>query len=70
MARQRRHSRPSRRRGRFGGLYKALSVLMITAAIIVACVVFFRVNAIQVEGNVRYTPEEIIDASGIEWGTT
>ena len=68
MARQRRHSRPSRRRGRFGGLYKALSVLMITAAIIVACVVFFRVNAIQVEGNVRYTPEEIIDASGIRMG--
>ena len=46
----------------------ALSVLLIAAAIIVACVVFFRVNAIQVEGNVRYTPEEIIDASGIRIG--
>ena len=68
MARQRRHSRPSRRRGRFGGLYKVMSVLLIAAAVITACVVFFRVNAIQVEGNVRYTPEEIIDASGIQLG--
>ncbi len=68
MARQRRHSRPSRRRGRFGGLYKVLSVLLIAAAVITACVVFFRVNGIQVEGNVRYTPEEIIAASGIQIG--
>ena len=68
MARQRRHSRPSRRRGRFGGLYKALSALLIAAAVITACVVFFRVNAIQVEGNVRYTREEVIEASGIQMG--
>lgn len=68
MARQRRHSRPSRRRGRFGGLYKVLSALLIAAAVITACVVFFRVNAIQVEGNVRYTPEEIIAASDIQIG--
>ncbi len=69
MARQRRHKRrPSRRRGRFSGLYKVLSVLLVAAAIIVACVVFFRVNTIQVEGNVRYTAQEIIDASGIKTG--
>lgn len=69
MARQRRHNRrPSRRRGRFSGLYKVLSVLLAAAAIIVACVVFFRVNTIQVEGNVRYTAQEIIDASGIKTG--
>lgn len=68
MAKQRRHSRPSRRRGRFGGLYKVLSVLLIAAAVITACVVFFRVNAVQVEGNVRYTPEEVIEASGVKTG--
>ena len=68
MARQRRHSRPSRRRGRFGGLYKVMSVLLIAAAVITACVVFFRVNAIQVEGNVRYTAQEVIDASGVKQG--
>lgn len=68
MARQRRHKRPSRRRGRFGGLYKALSVLLAAAAVVVACVVFFRVNTVEVAGNVRYTAEEIIQASGVKVG--
>ena len=65
MARQRRHTRPKRRRGRFSGLYKVLSVLLVAAAVAVACVVFFRVNTVEVSGNVRYTAEEIIEASGI-----
>ena len=68
MARQRRHSRPARRRGRFGGLYKVLSVLLAAGAIAAACIVFFRVNTIQVEGNVRYTVQEVIDASGVKTG--
>ena len=68
MAQRRRHSRPRKRRGRFGGLYKVLSVLLAAAAVIVACVVFFRVNTIEVVGNVRYTAEEIIEASGIKMG--
>lgn len=68
MARQRRHSRPRRRRGRFSGLYKMLSVLLVAAALIMACVVFFRVNSVEVTGNLRYTAEEIIEASGIKTG--
>ncbi|MDE6591073.1 MAG: FtsQ-type POTRA domain-containing protein, partial [Oscillospiraceae bacterium] len=68
MARRRRHSRPRRRRGRFSGLYKALSVLIVAAAVVLACVVFFRVNSVEVTGNVRYTTEEIIEASGITTG--
>ena len=69
MARQRRHTRrPRRRRGRFGGLYKALSILLAAAAVVLACVVFFRVNSVEVMGNVRYTAEEIIEASGIRIG--
>ena len=68
MARQRRHTRPKRRRGRFSGLYKVLSVLLVAAAVAVACVVFFRVNTVEVSGNVRYTAEEIIEASGIWTG--
>lgn len=68
MARQRRHSRPKRRRGRFSGLYKVLSILIVAAAVVLACVVFFRVNSVTVEGNVRYTAEEIIEASGIRTG--
>ena len=68
MARQRRHPRYRRRRGRFSGLYKALSILLVAAAVAVACVVFFRVNSVEVSGNVRYTAEEIIEASGIKTG--
>ena len=68
MARQRKHSRPSHRRGRFGGLYKVLSALLIAGAVVVACVVFFRVNAVEVTGNVRYTVQEVVDASGVKTG--
>lgn len=68
MARQRRHARPKRRRGRFSGLYKVLSILLVAAAVVLACVVFFRVNSVEVEGNVRYTAEDIIEASGIQIG--
>lgn len=68
MARQRRHSRPRRRRGRFGGLYKILSILLVVTAVAVACVVFFRVNSVEVTGNVRYAASEIIAASGIKMG--
>ena len=68
MARQRRHARSRRRRGRFSGLYKALSVMLVAAAVVLACVVFFRVNSIEVSGTVHYTAEEIIEASGIMIG--
>ena len=65
-----RRSRKGRRRnrGRFGGLYKLLSFLIIFAAIFMGCVVFFRVNTMVVEGNSRYTSEEIVAASGVQQG--
>lgn len=65
-----RRSRKGRRRnrGRFGGLYKLLSILVILAAIVMGCVVFFRVNTVLVEGNNRYAAEEIIAASGVQQG--
>ena len=68
MARQRRHKRSVRRRGRFSGLYKVLSIMLAAGAIAAACIVFFRVNTMEVEGNVRYTAQEVIAASGIEMG--
>ena len=68
MARQRKHPRSKRRRGRFRGLYKLLSILLIAAAVELACVVFVRVNSVEVTGNVRYTAAEVIAASGIEMG--
>lgn len=68
MARQRRHATRRRRRGRFSGLYRVVSALAVAIALIVACVVFFRINEVTVAGNQRYTVQEIIEASGIQEG--
>ena len=67
MAR-RRNSNRRRRRGSVGFLYKMLSVLVICTAIIAALTLFFRVNAIQVSGQQRYTDEQVQEASGIQIG--
>lgn len=68
MAARKTRNRHRPRRGRFGFLYKLLSFLIILAAILVGCVAFFRVNQITVEGNSRYSAQEIIGASGVELG--
>lgn len=69
MARERRHrARPRRRRGRLSGLYKLISLFLAAGAVLLACVVFFRVNTVEVTGNARYTAQEIIEASGIRTG--
>ncbi len=68
MAQQRRRRRRRRKRGRFGFLYKLLSVLLILAALFVGCIIFFRVDEIDVEGDTIYSEEEIIQASGISLG--
>ena len=63
-----RGSKYSRRRGRFGVLYKMLSVLLILAALAAGCTVFFRVEKITVTGSTTYTGQQIIDVSGVEMG--
>ena len=69
MARRKQRDRHRRRgRGRFGGLYKLLSVLIILLALGIGCVAFFRVNEVTVSGNSRYTAQEIAEASGVEKG--
>lgn len=68
MAARRNRNRPRRRRGRFGFLYKLLSLLIIFGAILAGCVVFFRVNRVEVSGNSRYSAQEIVEASGVDIG--
>ena len=68
MAAMRDRNRRRRRRGRFGFLYKLLSVVLIAAAIIAGSLVFFRVDEVVVTGNQRYTAEEVTEASGIQTG--
>lgn len=68
MADRRRHNQ-RKKRGRMGGLYRVVAVLLVLVAVSAGCVVFFRVRTIQVEGAVRYTQEEIVAASGLEEGS-
>ncbi len=63
-----RNRRRRRNRGRFGALYKLLSTLLIFAAVLIGCVVFFRVDSILVTGQSQYTEEEIIQATGVKQG--
>lgn len=68
MARERRHNTRRRSRGRFRALYRVLSILVVAAALGMACVVFFRINEVHIEGNERYTDQQIQEASGIRTG--
>lgn len=66
MARRRKSNR--RRRGRWGFLYKLLSVLAMCVCLIAALTLFFRVDTIVVTGGERYTEQELRDATGIKSG--
>lgn len=68
MAARRSNKRKRRDRGRFGFLYKSLSLIVILVVIAAGCAVFFRVDEITVVGQHKYTAEEIIAASGIQRG--
>ncbi|MGN0967705.1 MAG: cell division protein FtsQ/DivIB [Oscillospiraceae bacterium] len=63
-----RRTRRRRRRGRFGFLYKLLSIVLILFALVAGCIVFFRVQEVTVSGSSVYTDEEIIAAAGVEQG--
>ena len=58
-----------RRRGRFSFLLKLLCVALIIAAVIGAITLFFKTEKIIVEGNRRYTQQEVIEAAGLELGS-
>lgn len=69
MSPQRHASRRRRRsRGRFSLLFKVLAAAAILAALTLGVTVFFQLEKVEVEGNVRYSAEEIIAASGLEIG--
>lgn len=65
MARTRRINH-RRRRGRFNAVLKLVCVLLVIGAIVAAMTLFFRIETIVVSGNVRYSDEEIIAASGVK----
>lgn len=66
MAKKRKRGSRRPHHGHFGTVLKVLSSVVALGAMAVAAVVFFRVEYVEVTGNDRYTPEEIVNASGIE----
>lgn len=69
MATQRKHKRRERRQSsRLFHLYSIISGLLIVAAIVAGSIVFFKAHTFEVEGNQRYTTEELIEATGIQDG--
>lgn len=66
MARGRNYNR--RRRGSSGFLYKLLSMIVICAAIIAAMILFFRVEAVKISGQMRYQESDVRAAAAVELG--
>ena len=67
MARTDRYGVARKRRKR-NAFFAPLSFLLVCIAVVFGMGVFFRVQTIEVKGAVDYTPEQIIDASGIDEG--
>ena len=67
MAARRNHRR-RRNRGLLGPLFRILFVLALVVALTFGVTVFFQIETVKVEGNVRYTPEDVISASGLQVG--
>lgn len=66
MAKKRkRHKTRRPRYGHLGVILKVLSSLIAIGAVLVAAVLFFRVETISVTGNERYTDQEVVSASGV-----
>lgn len=66
MARRDRYG--AARKKKKNALFAPLSFLLVCVALVFGMGVFFRVKTIEVEGIVGYTPEEVIEASGIDEG--
>lgn len=66
---ERRRYNRRRRRGRLSFLWKLIAAVVIVAAMIAAITLFFRMDHIAVSGMVRYSEQDVLEASGLELGT-
>ncbi len=65
MASGRQKRRRKRGRGILGSLFKLLCALAVAGALVFGATVFFQVETVQVEGTSRYTPDQIVEVSGV-----
>ncbi len=64
----RRNRRRRRNRGLLGPLFKVLFVAAVVVALTFGVTVFFEVETVTVNGTARYTPEQVVEASGLQIG--
>lgn len=62
------NQRRRRRRSRLGFLFRLLAAVFLIVAIVFGATVFFQVQSVIINGNSRYTADEVVAASGIETG--
>lgn len=58
------------RKLKIGVLYTVMILAILTAGIAIGATVLFKIDTIQVVGESRYDPQEIISLSGVEKGKT
>jgi len=66
MAKDRKNKKIYRRRRGLRLLYLLLSFVLIVVALVTSCVFFFRVNEIKINGNTRYSNEQILTVADIK----
>jgi cell division protein FtsQ len=64
----RKRKRRKRRKGRYGFLYKFFCLILVCVAIVGGCIVFFKVNQVEVVGAERYSEEKIQEVAGVSVG--
>lgn len=65
MAQRKKKPRRRRARGSFGPFLRLLSIVLTAVVIVAALTLFFKVEQISVQGNDRYSADEIIAACGV-----
>ena len=68
MSAPRGKSKKKQKRARFGRLFQFMVFATLAVAVTLGATVFFKVESIFVSGNSRYTPEQVIETTGIAAG--
>lgn len=68
MAKKKKDKEKKARKGKAGVVYGLVMGILIVVSVVLACTVFFRVEEVEVEGNERYSAEQILEVANVEQG--
>ncbi len=66
MAKKKKDKEKKARKGKAGLVYGLVMGILIIVSVVLACTVFFRVEEVEVEGNDRYSTEQILTVADVE----